>query len=141
MRFRIIYVCSAAYRKRIQWSNGPSILNADFHRFTIESLSLCGVDLFSNYTDSWNALVDTASSCLRLPAEFFDMVMSWIPAECTDESVSSSSIPQRTCYLPAGAPLVLPELVFSLGPNADVIHLPLIDLLLPFNPSKDGRHK
>lgn len=52
------------------------------HEFPMFHLSLCGNDLFSNYSSQWPALVDTGAACLTLPGEFFDMVMAWAPSEC-----------------------------------------------------------
>ena len=52
------------------------------HEFPMFHLGACGVDLFSNYSSHWPAVVDTGAACLTLPGEFFDMVMAWAPSEC-----------------------------------------------------------
>ena len=61
---------------------------------------------------SWHALVDSGSSCLGLPAEFFDMVLSWLPLRCNLGRYDS--LP-NVCYITEDVRQVLPTLSFKLA--------------------------
>jgi hypothetical protein len=63
-------------------------------------------------------LVDTGSSCLGLPAEFYDMVISWLPLRCNLGRYDS--LP-NVCYISDDVRPVLPTLSFKL---ADVRAVP-----------------
>lgn len=74
---------SEAWRKKVVWSDGAvSDILPGYHSFRVYHLKICGVDMFQNLTSSWHALVDSGASCLGLPAEMYDMVISWLPLTC-----------------------------------------------------------
>ena len=88
---------SEYWRSKLIWSNGPvTDVLSDYHSFRLFHFKICGVDMFQNLTTTWHALVDTGASCLGLPAEFFDMVISWLPMRCALGKIDN--IP-RLCYL------------------------------------------
>lgn len=63
-------------------------------------------------SSSWHVLVDTGSSCLGLPAEFYDMVISWLPLRCNLGRYDS--LP-NVCYISDDVRPVLPTLSFKLA--------------------------
>jgi len=63
----------------ITWSELSSTLSIRLYQIPIYHLSLCGVDLFSNYSSNWITTLDTGTGCLLLPRDFFDMVIAWLP--------------------------------------------------------------
>jgi hypothetical protein len=111
---RVSCVLTEQYRSRLVWSDGPvsSDLLSGYHSFRVYHLKICGVDMFRNLTSSWHALVDTGSSCLGLPAEFFDMLVSWVPLQC--DLGRSDGLP-HVCYLMPEVKPVLPTLSFKLA--------------------------
>lgn len=122
------------YRDQLVWSTGPSTLLTGFHSFDIYELKICGVNMFQNLTSSWHALVDTGSSCLGLPAEFFDMVISWLPMTCNLGRVDG--LP-HVCYLSGDVKQrVLPTLSFKLAAGGSDLFINLSDLL--FNQGAAG---
>ena len=61
----------------LTWFQQP-VQDPVYHMATIEGLSLCGVDLSGNWTDSWSVLVDTSASCLTLPDEPYKALKTWL---------------------------------------------------------------
>ncbi|CEP00691.1 unnamed protein product (mitochondrion) [Plasmodiophora brassicae] len=124
----------------VQWSDRIPYSRPFFHHFTIHSLSVCGVSMFANYTQHWDAIVDTGASCLSLPGEFFDTVMAWIPSSC-DAPVHVNgqygSMMYQTCYVNETV-VNLPSLSFTVTNGGDPIYLPIQNLLLP---SSGGRRR
>eukprot|EP00033_Pygsuia_biforma_P003436 GCRY01003765.1.p1 GENE.GCRY01003765.1~~GCRY01003765.1.p1 ORF type:complete len:499 (-),score=98.71 GCRY01003765.1:9-1505(-) len=107
-----------------------------YHRgieFPLYQMEVCGVNLFSNYSAYWTALVDTGAHGLTLPADFFDMLFSWMPSECEDVEAydSSGTFPSRICYLPKNiAPSTVPTISFRLNQNGQSFYLRTQSLLI-----------
>ncbi len=59
------------YEQLITWLPQPSI-TPDYHYFMIQNLQFCGSQLFSNYSTTWQVMIDTGASCLSLPGEMYD---------------------------------------------------------------------
>jgi hypothetical protein len=72
------------------WSYPGSVSLAGYHSFALFDLSVCGVSLqqaaFGDSQQPVSAVVDTGSSCLSLPAELFDALVSWLPVSCSDSA-------------------------------------------------------
>lgn len=116
-----------SYRDSLIWSDGPSSLLAGYHSFHLYELSICGVNMFQNLTTSWHGLVDTGSSCLGLPAEFFDMVISWLPMTC---NLGRTDGLPHACYLQGDVrQKVLPTISFKLAAGGADLFINLGDLL------------
>ena len=66
-----------AYATNIVWSP-MATSTPQYHMVQMQDLSVCGVNLFSNWSSTWPATIDTGSVCLALPAEIFDSLAAWI---------------------------------------------------------------
>lgn len=111
-----------------------SVFPRKSYHLQLYNLTICGVPLLSNYSSNWNALIDTSAACLGLPTEFFNILMTWIPSTCF-RTTSSSGNHIRTCYLPTDflddTPLPFLSFRLSMDSNAEVLYIPIKDLLLP----------
>ena len=119
---------SELYRSRLSWSSGPVDLLAGYHSFSVYHMTVCGVDMFQNLTSSWHGMVDTGSSCLGLPAEFFDMLISWMPLHC---NLGLYDNQPHVCYITADIQNrnKLPTLSFRMADQGAEIFISLQDLL------------
>ena len=80
------------YRETLQWSYGAALGLEDYHSFSMWDLSVCGINLQQGVLQGnapLSAIVDTGSTCLSLPAELFDAVVSWLPVACSDSADGS----------------------------------------------------
>ena len=83
----VAVLCSERYRSSLQWSYGAAVGLDDYHSFSMWDLSVCGANLQQGVlqgVDPLSAIVDTGSTCLSLPAELFDALVSWLPVTCSD---------------------------------------------------------
>lgn len=96
--------------------------------FTMFRASVCGAELFANYTSNWPAVVRTSGSCLSLPAEAFDHLVAWLPVDC-DLSSASQSTPPCVVREPAAATAQLPWMWFRLSEDGPPVYLRLADLV------------
>eukprot|EP01006_Ploeotia_vitrea_P035549 TRINITY_DN65896_c13_g5_i1.p1 TRINITY_DN65896_c13_g5~~TRINITY_DN65896_c13_g5_i1.p1 ORF type:complete len:703 (-),score=375.75 TRINITY_DN65896_c13_g5_i1:80-1984(-) len=119
------------YRDHLVWSERQPTTHALYHDLAVYDMSLCGANLMQGRWNALSALVDTGAACLTLPAEMFDSVLAWVPAECTEDF---------ECYLPLGTRVELPVLSFRVSVNGPLLHLPLRDLLVrSVSPLAKGR--
>jgi hypothetical protein len=126
-----------AWRDKLVWSSGPVDLFEEYHSFRLSSLSICGVDLFQNLTSTWPAIIDSGASCLGLPAEFFDMVISWMPLRCGLGKLDS--VP-RICYVSSEVRTgSLPTITFKLSEFGSDLYIDLSELLFPTSSSVPNR--
>lgn len=120
-----------AYRNRLIWGVADY---SPFHTFLVRDLRVCGVSLVDNFTDyAFRGLVDTGSTCLGLPAEIFDSLMSWLPVRCDGRAFQPGFRTDMECSLLPDVPTVLPTLSFTMavgGAPSPALHIPLEDLLL-----------
>jgi len=76
------------WRDSLLWSYPAAITLNSYHSFLLWDLSVCGVNLQSQLLNSniqpLSAIIDTGSTCLSLPAELFDSLITWIPVTCSD---------------------------------------------------------
>eukprot|EP00002_Diphylleia_rotans_P035076 TRINITY_DN7608_c0_g1_i1.p1 TRINITY_DN7608_c0_g1~~TRINITY_DN7608_c0_g1_i1.p1 ORF type:complete len:417 (+),score=62.33 TRINITY_DN7608_c0_g1_i1:85-1335(+) len=55
----------------------------DYHySLQVFHLSMCGVDLLSNYSSHWRVAFDSGAECLALPSTFLRMIEAWAPIDC-----------------------------------------------------------
>ncbi|KAG3108472.1 hypothetical protein PI124_g12305 [Phytophthora idaei] len=80
------------------------------------------VQLFGDFSSSWDVVVDFNVPCLELPKEFYDVLAGWIGLRL-DSRLGLSEV-----ALPASA---LPDLLFSLSFTDAHLALPLQSLVLP----------
>jgi hypothetical protein len=50
----------------------------NYHSFFVENLHFCGINMYSNWSSYWPAIVDTGSVCVTLPAEIYDSYAAWL---------------------------------------------------------------
>jgi hypothetical protein len=118
----------------VDWANFPPPLAEDdltVFKADIYALSMCNVALYGTLSSSWPAIVDTGAVCLSLPAEFFDIMATWLPL--VDQSCGSfggNGVSPTPCYVRQEAAGALPWMSFRLAEDASSLHLPLGDLLL-----------
>jgi len=128
---------SSRDRQSLQFSSRAAS-TIGYHVLTLFDMTICGAQLFqSSFSDaeSYDAIVDTGSSCLGLPAEFFDMFMSWIPVECVAAQFPSDPDTSQVCYLTSAYKSTsLPTISFRLSEDGDYLYVPLENLLLPVVP-------
>ena len=67
----------------VHWSERQPFVQPNHHVFPLYHLSVCGVNLFSNYSSYWTAVVDTSATCMYLPAQFYTMISKWTVLRCT----------------------------------------------------------
>ncbi|EGZ27056.1 hypothetical protein PHYSODRAFT_320910 [Phytophthora sojae] len=80
------------------------------------------VQLFGEFSSTWDVVVDFNVPCLELPKEFYDALAGWVGLKL-DSRLGLSEI-----AAPASA---LPDLLFSLSFNGPPLTLPLQSLVLP----------
>ena len=133
------------YRDNIRWS--PIKISLNYHWFELHSMSVCGVDVMSfegSVAPPFASFVDTGASCLQLPAEMFDALVSWLPVICEaqdgfDPYSFSSYGTSSVCYVDAD--LVadgLPTISFTVSADGAPLYLPLKSLLLA---EADGKQR
>ena len=89
LRVCVDCVCAEKYRDSLQWSYGAAFGLDDYHSFSMWDLSVCGANLQQGVLQGvapMSAIVDTGSTCLSLPAELFDALVSWLPITCSDST-------------------------------------------------------
>jgi hypothetical protein len=89
------------------------------HAFPIYGLSLCGHELFSNYSGNWHAQVSSNTVGIALPTQFYRMIMEWL----TSKNTTTKPFSQWT----KTERYALPELTFRLHQNDDshMLRIPL----------------
>jgi len=145
-----LYGIDERYREHLTFGS-PDVRRQGLHQFKLETLSVCGVDMLEDYNMKggrvgWNAIVDTGASCLGLPGDFFDMLVTWLPVECDNIIFSTDGeyYPQTGgCSLPYLNEGVnetdLPTLTFTITPGGPKLYLPLADLVI--DPSLLSHHR
>lgn len=133
--------------EEIEWAQQTTAIYRAFYQVTIYDMSICGVSMFAGLTNVWNAIIDTGSSCLGLPAEFFDMLISWIPVECI-EGKNSFGLDSPVCYIRPDLSSSanwnrvrseLPVIEFRVSRDGRVFYLPIANLVLPISPTETQR--
>jgi hypothetical protein len=107
---------SDTYKTSIMWSSSQPSQTIDHSAF-INDLEFCGVPLMANWSNNWPIVVDTASVCLTLPSEYYDIFLAWFNGTI-DMDVSSLDD--------------LPFISFTMSPelDADRLYISLADLLV-----------
>jgi len=98
----------------------------------LHDLEICGgINVLGNWSDTWEAVIDTAASCLTLPEQFYDVVTAWLPLTCEDADgrpIRDRKGIQRWCVATSSAPL--PALSFRMRPDGSRVYVSLSDLVL-----------
>lgn len=132
----------------------PYLSPQEYHRVQMSSLTVCGVELLRGIANDingraeWPALIDTGSSCFTLPAELFDMLMSWIPVDCEFISLDDDQpgqnngvLPETNCNMPFLKDNVdvdkLPTLSFQIYQGSPLLYIRLKDLIM----ERDGKQQ
>mmetsp|Transcript_4288 Transcript_4288/g.12488 ORF Transcript_4288/g.12488 Transcript_4288/m.12488 type:complete len:593 (-) Transcript_4288:121-1899(-) len=148
----------------LHWSEKP-ISEMTYHMFRVFSPRICGTPLFSNRWNNWPAVLDTGATCLRLPAEFFDTLVSFVDvSHCIYEEPNEKprAVPDEEdilqqpqenriwdnamCWVHEDVAANLPTLTFKLsGTQEEDLRLDLSNLVLWDTPeltlnSTRGRH-
>lgn len=106
------------YKTAINWAeqgdNAPQ-----YHELIIEDLEFCGVPLLKQFSNNWNVIVDSGSSCITLPDEIYDKFYAYMSNTTVVEDAFS-----------------LPAFQFHVsnvqgGGSGDTLFIPLFNLLLP----------
>lgn len=117
---------------RLVWSQPKQtgdVYNDGTPNFLLYHPSVCGVDLLSNTSSNWLAVVDTSGPCLALPDFLFDRLRSHVPLSCPF-AIGELSF-GRLCSPPrsGGRRITLPSLNFQLQdlqePEPESISFPL----------------
>lgn len=146
---------SDQYRDSLQWSAATAVLEGDSayypHSLEIHAMQVCGIDLInaaagtassasSSTTASatttaalpkpvFSAIVDTASTCLSLPREVFDILKGWLPMDCEAVRGALPTSTPEHCFLPPSVTPVLPTIDLKISADGDWLHLPVAALL------------
>ena len=102
---------------------------AYFHTFPLFKLSVCGVNLLSNFSSNYQVLVDTGTSCLGLPATFYDQLFKWIAPAVVYSTGDPSSGAFVRRYGTKNEKF-LPTITFRLSEHGPLFRINLNDLLL-----------
>lgn len=79
------------YKNNITWI--PQAFVSPVHnQLWLYNLQFCGQTLLSNYSNNWQAIVDTGSACLSLPAELYNTLTSWFNVS-SETSISENDLP------------------------------------------------
>jgi len=100
----------------VVWQRQP-VANPSAHEAMVDDMTMCGIELYSNWTSSWPVLFDSSASCLSLPVEVYEVFVTWLDA---------SSLVN---YDNDGV-LIAPTLTFNLAGNATKLRIRLSDLLV-----------
>lgn len=120
----------AAYASELLWAEQNSIDDYGFHRAIVYHMTVCDVPIFAKRTSQWAAIIDTGSSCLGLPTEFFDVVATWSDLTCTTLN-NGRNEKEQICYIEAAFTGTLPTIAFYLEEgDSDPLYIPLSSLLL-----------
>mmetsp|Transcript_3150 Transcript_3150/g.3403 ORF Transcript_3150/g.3403 Transcript_3150/m.3403 type:complete len:537 (+) Transcript_3150:43-1653(+) len=116
------------YANSIIWQQQP-LSTPSGHEFFLDSLSFCGVNLFANYSNNWQVLVDTGSSCLTLPGEMYDTFSSWYSNTTVTNARQLPAVSftlnghhDTTYYIPLGQ-LLVAENAIKNEPGAPYVHI------------------
>jgi hypothetical protein len=121
---------SSTYRNNISWGELGSTQLRLFHGFQMYHPQICGVDILSEFASSWGVELDTESSCLGLPTEFFDVIMSHVQASCVNGS-TLDGFSSRTCYVNSNQK-EFPVITFSMDDaQSSTLYIAIEDLILP----------
>jgi len=128
---------SEEYRAVQSWTSGPVTDGVNLpaqggpFTFPVHHMKICGVDMFQNLTTTWHALVDSGASCLGLPAEFYDMAISWLPVKC---NLGRFTHLPYICYFGSDINKQrLPTLSFRLADQGRELFIDLSQLLFAFS--------
>jgi hypothetical protein len=61
------------YSDSLVWGDSQATVYPSSHQFFASQLSFCGTSILTNWSSNWPVIVDTASSCLTLPSELYDV--------------------------------------------------------------------
>eukprot|EP01040_Poterioochromonas_malhamensis_P007739 gene7739-8357_t len=116
------------YANSIIWQQQP-LSTPSAHEFFLDSLSFCGVNLFANYSNNWQVLVHTGSSCLTLPGEMYDTFSSWYSNTTVTNARQLPAVSftlnghhDTTYYIPLGQ-LLVAESAIKTEPGAPYVHI------------------
>ena len=104
------------------------------HTFPIFDLSVCGINMFGNFTSNYFAIIDTGGSCLGLPETFYEELFVWLGnAFLRDlDEVSKKPNWRPAVYLREDFPISsLPSITFKLSEDGPVFSIDLRRLVLP----------
>jgi hypothetical protein len=118
----------AEYRNKLQWAR-QGLMNPAYHFIQIKNLGICNADVNmfgkSNGLNSFQVLVDTGQVCLRLPAEIYTSVVSWL----ADSYDKVENLPSISFQVDGG----LGEWESSKPSKYDLMYIPLENLLVDEN--------
>ena len=128
----------AIYSSSMKWSR-QSTTFPSYHNFMVSELSICGINLMKPVTSYvWPAMVDTGQSCVQLPGEMYNSLLSWLlPGNRTFANIDD--LPALTFKVAQGLAADSWEANVD-GPSgsqsthsayADYLYIPLSSLLLP----------
>lgn len=111
----------------LQWSRDQ---RGDTHDLELFELSVCGASIMGPSSYFWPTLIDTATSCLSLPATMHDALFAWLPGvNCSNPN---DITPSMRCRLPLDFhSSMLPVLSFRVSQHGGWMQVPLELLLLP----------
>lgn len=85
-----------------------------YHEFFLQGLSMCGVNLLQNYSNTWQVTVDTSCVCVQLPGPLYEVYRAWVNDTYPIEDIKT-----------------LPALSFALNDESDnIFYIPLSSLLI-----------
>lgn len=91
---------AAAYQNSLEWTY-QATSSPQNHIFFLENLTYCGISLLANYSNNWPVVLDTASVCLSLPKELYNIFTTWLDnATVVDYPSRVSQLPSLTFQLP-----------------------------------------
>jgi hypothetical protein len=104
---------SPIFSDQIFWIDQP-VQNPSNHQFFLQDLYFCGVDLMGNYSNNWQVLIDSGSSCLTLPGEMYDTFAAWYENQTQIQntkdlpaiSFAINGFPETTFYIPLATLIV-----------------------------------
>jgi hypothetical protein len=79
------------YSSTMKWYQQPTNFPT-YHTFMTTSLGVCGVNLLQSVKSyTWPVLVDTGSTCMKLPGEMYDSLSSWLLGPNGDATFASGT--------------------------------------------------
>lgn len=112
----------------LMWSSPQATEYPSYHETFLYNLQICDRQLQSNWSHTYDVVVDTASACVSLPKEFYDSFAAWF-----NTSVHLTITPENehlSDYEILTSHDILPLLSFSLHESSPLLHVSLADLLV-----------
>mmetsp|Transcript_25711 Transcript_25711/g.43319 ORF Transcript_25711/g.43319 Transcript_25711/m.43319 type:complete len:566 (-) Transcript_25711:49-1746(-) len=115
----------SSFSDRLEWAPRQMSTFPQNYDFVMNDLSFCDVFVIANMSTTWQARVETGSACLKLPAEMYNNVLSWLDLTVKMENLDHNLSQTDLLHI-----IDMPEISFSLNEGGERMRVSLKDLLV-----------